>query len=75
MIPILLILGALYVIIGVIINCRMMEAMLDVPKGHIHYNQAQEVVSNLKNFICFSLSIFRWPGLIRTIYFGGNNGI
>ena len=65
-------LGMLYIAIGVYINYCVFDVMKKIPEGHKHYNQAQEVINNLKKFLCFTLSIFRWPGLIRTIYFGGN---
>jgi hypothetical protein len=72
---VLWLLGGLYIGIGIYLNWCMMDVMIRVPVGHKYHGRAQMVISKLIVFSSFSMAIFRWPGLIRTIYSGGNDGV
>ena len=70
---IVLLFVVLYILIGVYFNWCIADTMNKIPKNSEYYNKAQEIISNLACFTGFSISIFRWPRLMRIIYFGGNN--
>jgi len=75
---ILFALVVLYIIMGVYTNWCVMDVMRCIPNGHIHYNAAQEVISNLQNLFCFSKAILKWPMMVRSVCIirpGGTNDV
>lgn len=74
-IMIILVILYLYIVIGLIITLAIIFTARHISSDCYAYNSAQEIMSNLKNFICFSKAVFKWPCLVRIIYSGGTNDI